>query len=126
MSVIFYYENQNEQFCINHNLAIKQNISFSEALNIAELQILRSKLVNTLKNVKTVTELNKPLLAIIGKQLTQLEFHLQYLWGFDLNLSYHRFWELPQCSCPKMDNRDSFPNYSFISGGCPLHQHLMP
>ena len=40
----------------------------------------------------------------LNKTWTELQFKLQELWGFPKNQDYHRFWDIPACTCPKMDN----------------------
>lgn len=56
------------------------------------------------------------------KKWTQLEFLLQRTWGFTENASYHKFWDRPGCTCPRMDNEDMYPSSTyFINGNCLLH-----
>lgn len=51
-----------------------------------------------------------------------LQFKLQHEWNFERNINYHRFWELPKCTCPKLDNEDRYPCGYYISNtNCPLH-----
>lgn len=48
--------------------------------------------------------------------------YLQAAWGFPANDNYIRFWEVPQCTCPKLDNRDSWPHGHYIVNcSCPVH-----
>ena len=42
----------------------------------------------------------------LANDITECEFELQRLWKFTEDLKFHRFWEYPKCSCPKMDNED--------------------
>ncbi len=50
------------------------------------------------------------------------ERRLQELWGFPLDDNYIKFWEVPKCSCPKMDNRDNYPyGYYVTVQSCILH-----
>jgi len=59
---------------------------------------------------------------IIDAKLTYLEFELQDAWGFARSKKYHKFWERPQCICPKMDNNDRYPcDYYIVNTDCPLH-----
>jgi hypothetical protein len=51
-----------------------------------------------------------------------VEFTLQELWNFEKNVNFHRFWDTPNCRCPKMDNNDHYPHgHYYISGDCALH-----
>lgn len=53
---------------------------------------------------------------------TQLELSLQDAWKFPRNANFHRFWERPKCTCPKLDNEDRYPSGVYVVNlGCPLH-----
>lgn len=55
----------------------------------------------------------------------EIEFTLQDLWGFERDKKFHKFWELPGCECPKMDNDDAYPHGRYIySLGCPIHKYI--
>ena len=41
------------------------------------------------------------LLRQIANRITKIDFLLQRLWGFTQDIRYHRWFELPCCSCPK-------------------------
>lgn len=50
------------------------------------------------------------------------ERELQKLWGFEQDDRFIRFWYFPACSCPQMDNNDSYPSgYYVINGDCVIH-----
>ncbi len=55
--------------------------------------------------------------------VTLLEFQLQKEWGFPLDSSFHRWFEVPRCKCPHLDNRENLgiSNYRIINGDCPWH-----
>lgn len=55
------------------------------------------------------------------KDWTDNEYHLQELWGFQRDSSFHRFWEIPACECPKLDNEDPLMMSPIFSSGCKLH-----
>jgi len=64
----------------------------------------------------------KEVLRFYDSILEEIEFNLQELWGFEKNKNYHRFWERPYCTCPKMDNDDAYPYGLYvISSSCILH-----
>lgn len=57
-----------------------------------------------------------------AKDLQALEFCIQGLFNFDEDARFHRFWEVPKCSCPKMDNADAWgTDYSIVDKNCVLH-----
>lgn len=65
---------------------------------------------------------DKDLLKLYAHMVTQNEFDIQVLFKFEPNPNYHRFWELPKCTCPKLDNQDRLGTISYlISTSCPIH-----
>ncbi len=57
----------------------------------------------------------------ILKEIEEVEFKLQDAWKFPRDVMYHRHWEVPGCSCPRLDSIDDYPYAKHYSGGCPLH-----
>lgn len=103
---------------INLALARKQGISDEAIYKIMTLQQTRDMLHSSVEKCywnTNVARKYKPLLE-------QIELELQLLWGFEQNLNYYRFWEVPECTCAKLDNNDAFPtgHYS-VNSNCPLH-----
>jgi hypothetical protein len=67
-------------------------------------------------------ETNPNRLQQLASDLQEVEFELQRLWGFKEDARFHKFWEYPKCTCPKMDNNDSYPSGRYsIHSNCPLH-----
>ena len=61
-------------------------------------------------------------LHMFAEQFENLEYEQQKLWGLKPDRNWHRWWEVPKCACPKMDNRDNYPSkYRIIAGHCPVH-----
>lgn len=58
----------------------------------------------------------------LARDWTELQFKLQKAWGFPKNANYFKFFELPKCTCPKLDNYDNLgTGFYSISVDCPLH-----
>jgi len=58
----------------------------------------------------------------LNDQWTEIQFKLQEAWGFERNSKMHRFWDIPACECPKLDNDDAYPSgYYVIDENCKLH-----
>jgi hypothetical protein len=56
------------------------------------------------------------------KKLTDLEYNLQLLYEEEEDISYHRFWETPKCTCPKIDNIEMYPSkHPIFDNKCPIH-----
>lgn len=57
---------------------------------------------------------------------TDLQFLLQDLWGFTKDARFHRFWDVPGCTCCKLDNEDMYPTGRYIiSSDCKIHGNLL-
>ena len=56
------------------------------------------------------------------KKLTNIEFNMQTLYGEDEDIMYHKFWETPMCTCPKINNIEIYPSKKyFVDDNCPIH-----
>lgn len=69
-------------------------------------------------------ETDLTMLPHYAKMLTHYERKLQVLWGFPVDEKFHRFWNTPRCTCPKLDNEDRYPHRYYIRNlECPLHKN---
>ena len=58
----------------------------------------------------------------LAEAWTKYQFDLQKAWGFSEDRNFHRFWDIPACSCPKLDNNDNWPYGMYVkSGDCKVH-----
>ena len=107
---------------INSSL-VKQKKINDETLNkIKELHLSKLKIFDEIENYKIETGNDIVILHKLANKLTEIEFQLQELWGFNKDADFHRFWLTPKCICPKMDNEENYGDiYSIISDNCPLH-----
>ena len=100
---------------INHSLAKQRNLSAETISAIENLHLIREKL-------EFVAATNEPIAKIIYPLWVENEYTLQELWGFKRDSTYHRNWHYPFCTCPKVDNDDSYPTgYYYRTMGCPIH-----
>lgn len=61
-------------------------------------------------------------LVELAKQITNLDYVTQQLWGFSEDCSYHHWFDVPKCTCPKTDNMDALGSpQQIISNHCPVH-----
>jgi len=89
------------------------------------LQLLKDLHWERIRIERTMPKLdaNKTLLL---EQWTENQFALQRAWGFPEDAKFHRFWDIPSCGCPKMDNNDAYPTgYYTKSAACILHRHQL-
>ena len=109
---------------INLSLARKRGLDDEDIMQIQLLQRERETLIDEMQLTQG-TDVGA--LGYYGDLLAILEKQLQGIWKLDEDLSYTRFWELPHCTCPAMDNEDRMGANagSIISGGCPVHGHRL-
>lgn len=107
-----------EVLCVlNPLLLIRQNIN-DEALEALKLSHQLKHLL--FEAAKKTT--NKSSLRLLAAHFDELEYHQQELWGFPQDENYHRFFDFPGCTCPKMDNEDRLGTaFKIYQDDCPIH-----
>lgn len=103
-------------FNLNHYLLDSQDVwhNLQDLKDVHEFRLILWTMMREARDHKTLKSL--------AEDMTLCEFELQRLWGFPQDRSYHRFWELPQCECPKMDNEERYgTDYTVVTSDCPLH-----
>lgn len=102
---------------INMNLVRRQNIEVEDVKKIDQLQTLRRYIFDIIDDLDDVERIKE-----LSEFLTELEFKLQGLWGFPKNADYHRWWVIPKCSCPKLDNDDNIGTpWKIYDDNCIIH-----
>lgn len=102
---------------INPTLIKRQNIDSDGLKLIKELHKIK---YTVLKQMEETDDSDK--LKELANNITDIECKLQKTWKFPVNTDYHRFWDVPKCECPKMDNEDSYPSGHYvINQKCPVH-----
>ena len=103
---------------LNERLILQQKLSESEVAEI--LRLHEYKL--TIRAKMWALPSDNPKIKAYAKELEQIEFLLQDAWKFERNINYHKFWEAPHCTCPKMDNEDAWPSGYYVKAlVCPVH-----
>jgi len=105
---------------LNSELLKKQGCDYNETATILGLHAHKMLIHDELRG--DILEREPQLAEFIVEDLTKIEFALQRAWGFPQSMAYHRFWETPKCTCPKMDNEEQYATKQFIiMANCPLH-----
>jgi hypothetical protein len=105
---------------LNQKLVEQQELSQHEVQYIETLHEVRLRHIGEMSFLDP-KENQDQLLELAGKIRT-LDFQLQEAWHFPQDENFHRFWELPHCSCPKMDNEDRWgTEYMIRSVECIFH-----
>jgi len=90
-----------------------------------DVDSLKKCLLEKLKIYDEIGNSKDKNLTKYSKKLSDVEFNLQLLYGVDEDEKFHRFWETPKCTCPKIDNVVKFPNGNYIfDKTCPIHTKL--
>ena len=119
MDNVVYYEG-NPALRLNKNLILRQGLTEGEVEKIKELHVCRLIL-----EWEIATNKDADFESLI-RDWHEVQFKLQEAWKFPLDKNYHRFWDIPTCKCPKMDNDDAYPTgYYVYSADCPLHGPIM-
>lgn len=101
---------------LNETLIAKCGLSPFAVAEIIQLHWRRKAVMGVME------EAEKSDLKRLAAMITKIDFKLQKLWGFPYNANFHRFWLLPGCECPKVDNEERYGTKHFIFvDNCPIH-----
>ena len=101
---------------------LRDRVEEDRIQNIKNLDKLKNCLIEKLKIYDKILN-TKYKLKTHYKKLTDIEYNMQLLYGEKENIAYHRFWETPKCTCPKIDNLEIYPsNNPIFDSKCPIHK----
>jgi hypothetical protein len=107
---------------VNPQLIAKMKVSLANLECIKALHLRRYHIFDEMRTLDEESMGYKKIARPMLKELTQIEFDLQEAWGFPKDSNFHRFWDIPGCTCPTIDNNERIgTGYFIINGGCPLH-----
>lgn len=90
--------------------------------DIAEILGLHARKIALFKDMETANEFS---LEAYGRELREVEYALQRAWNFPQSAKYHKFWEVPRCTCPKLDNAERYPTGNYvINETCLVHGEI--
>jgi len=102
---------------LNERLASRQKITDEQLEALKVSHQVRYIIFERAKKTKDSRKL-KELAAL----LEELEFLQQGLWNFPQDRNFHRWFDLPNCLCPKMDNEDALGvDHRTTRLDCPAH-----
>ena len=106
----------NYSIAINERLLDKQNVRHNLE-KIKKLHLEKMKIFTKMEKTDDKESLRK-----LTKDVEKIEFKLQEAWEFEKNADFHRWYEVPKCECPKMDNEDYYgTKYRSYIETCPIH-----
>jgi len=107
---------------LNANLIRVNKVSVAAIVDIIKTHKKKDIIISQMNRMSLAAPNAFKLLRTAANAITKIEYRLQKLWGFPVNKNMHRFWTLPHCSCPKMDNEDRYGTiYHIINQSCVLH-----
>ena len=103
---------------LNRYILKRQNKDNEESINkIKDLHLRKLKIFDKMEQTDDVIKLHQ-----FAKELEQIEFDLQKEWGFEQDRDFHRWWLVPKCTCPDMDNEEMYGMpYGMVDENCPVH-----
>lgn len=120
---IFKKIDDNDIYLVKYN-NLRDNVDVNRISDIQNLDKLKNCLLEKLKIYDEIN-INDTDLHKYYKKLTNIEYNMQLLYGEKEDETYHKFWETPKCTCPKIDNIEMYPNKETIFNlKCPIHGEI--
>jgi len=102
---------------LNYFLLNKQGIDAGKLAQLKQLHRAKRIIMLAMESTEDPEHLRD-----LADSITDVEFELQETWGFPQDIRFHMFWQLPKCTCPKMDNFDRYPSGQYVvNKTCPIH-----
>lgn len=106
---------------LNDELLKKQKVTKSQKRKLIKLY---KDIFNLFKRAKDDNNIEQNGLSY-ALELEKIEYELQENWNFEKNNLYHTWWyKIPGCTCPYLDNAESFGIEKIINCNCPFHKNL--
>ncbi len=111
------FHNNKPAYALNSSLVLKQQ------LDVSELRALKSLHAEKLKYFDLMEQTDDPeKLKAYANEVKFIEFEMQKNWHFPQDESFHDWYRVPKCTCPKLDNQDrKGSRFKVIDPQCPIH-----
>lgn len=107
---------------LNPILIKQQKLNAISVSTILKLHTKKDKLLQKMQRLDPDEDIDT--LRTLAKAVMANEYALQKAWGFRKDRSYHKFWMLPHCQCPVLDNEDQYPfGPYYVNENCIYHSH---
>ena len=114
------FNRKNIRASLNKELIKKQGLSEKIIDYVVDLHVKKLEIFMGASKTSDSHKLKR-----LASELTEIEFLLQAAWGFEQNSNYHRFWHIPKCICPVLDNEDRYPSGIYLyNPSCPIHGEI--
>lgn len=121
MAQHFHFECNGDPWLLNGHLIEMKGLDGATCEMIADLHRLKVSLISDMAKLKPT---NDTKLHELGDRIATVEYEMQDAWGFVRDKNWHKHWELPHCTCPKVTNKMAHPQHGFTSDDCPVHGEL--
>lgn len=112
-----YFDNGDFVTSLNGRLAEKQNLSAEDIEMLKDTHVMRALIFRAMERSDDTATL-KDFAALFER----LEYLQQELWKFGKDKNFHRWFEVPKCSCPQLDNLDRIGHEdNVINLSCIIH-----
>ena len=109
--------NGNFLYGLNTRLAERQKLTAEDIELLKLSHIMRDLIFKAMEATDDRDTLRK-----LAQRFETLEYMQQELWGFEKDKRFHRWFEVPKCSCPKLDNQDWIgSDHDIVSLNCIIH-----
>lgn len=109
--------NGEKVYSLNSSLVLKQGIDASELRHLKFLHAEKLKYFDLMRETDDRAKLKE-----YANEVQSIEFMMQKAWHFTEDSSFHEWYKVPKCTCPKMDNADSRgTKRRIIDMECPVH-----
>ena len=104
-------------YYLNEGLAERQGVTDQEMINLIELHQQKLTIFEQMWATTDYTELRN-----LAELVEGIEFEMQKNWHFPQDATFHEWYNVPNCTCPKMDNEDRRgTSYRVVDAKCPIH-----
>ena len=105
--------------CLNPALINRNGLSTKEVEHLKRLHCELYEVYLKMEATDDKTELRD-----LAKEVTRIEFEQQKNWRFFQDEKKHRWFDVPKCRCPKVDNEERLGTpFKIISADCPIHSN---
>lgn len=111
------YHNGKFVYSLNEKLAERQGVTDQEMINLVDLHQEKLSIFSQMEAISDRAELRRMAGLVEG-----IEFEMQKNWHFPQDATFHEWYNVPNCTCPKMDNEDRRgTSYRVVDAKCPIH-----
>ena len=114
---------ENDIYSVMYN-DLYDRVDHNRLKNIENLDKIKNCIIDKLKIYEKIHKSKSKTFYKCYKQITNIEYNIQTLYGEKENIMFHRFWETPKCSCPKIDNIEIYPQKKYIDKHCIIHGNI--